>query len=204
MTLQMEDWEAKDGVDFLKRIGVRSGQTVADFGARVGHYAIPAGRLVGAKGRVYALDQYPKALAELERKRSSEGLDNIIVVETAGDTDLDLPAEAMDVLLLYDVLHLMPPALRQDLYKEAARVLKDSGLLSVYPKHVIGDWAAEHFKGLTARDVSREICSAGFNLRDKVCGVLSHDDALVSGCVWNFAKKSTRSRPPQPEGKSHR
>ena len=42
---------------------------------------------------------------------------------------------------------------------------------------------------LTAEDIDHEVCSGGFVRRDKVCGKLSHDNTLVSGCVWNFTKK---------------
>lgn len=189
MTDEMEGWENQGGVDFLKRIGVKDRQTVADFGARVGHYAIPASRLVGVGGRVYAFDKNPDALAELKRKRSDRSPDNIIAVETSGGTDLNLPDGSVDVFLLYDVLHLMPAASRLALYAEVARVLRASGFLSVYPKHVIEDEAGEHFRYMSADDVRREVCSAGYEVIGKVCGVLSHDDALVSGCVWNFTKK---------------
>ncbi|MFO8150974.1 MAG: hypothetical protein R6T93_11835 [Trueperaceae bacterium] len=67
-------------------------------------------------------------------------------------------------------------------------MLTDSGILSVYPKHVAEDGASDHFKDIIAKEVSREISSSGFSLRDKICGRLSHDDTLVSGCVWNFIK----------------
>lgn len=190
---EMESWESEKGVAFLKRIGVRSGQTVVDFGARMGHYAIPASRLVGAEGRVYAFDKDSDALAELERKEAVLGTDNIITVKTAGETELDLADQSVDVFLLYDVLHLMPASPRHALYEEALRVLKTFGCLSVYPKHVIDDDPGHHFSSVTAEDVSLEVCMAGFVVRDKMCGTLSHDDTLVRGCVWNFAKKSPRA-----------
>jgi len=187
---EMENWENEKGMAFLKRIGIRRGQTVADFGARVGHYVIPASKLVGAKGKVYAFDKDSKALADLKRKEADQGADNIVTIKTAGETDLNLADQSVDVFLLYDVLHLMPEAERHALYEEVIRVLKCTGFLSVYPKHVIEDDASHHFKDLTAEDVSREVCTVGFVLRDKVCGILSHDDSLVRGCVWNFTKKS--------------
>jgi ubiquinone/menaquinone biosynthesis C-methylase UbiE len=187
---EIENWESEKGIAFLKRIGVRSGHTVADFGARVGHYAIPASRVVGAKGTVYAFDRDSDALAELERKEAVQRVGNIITIRTAGETELGLADESVDVFLLYDVLHLMPASSRHALYEEALRVLKSSGFLSLYPKHVIDDDAGHHFSNLTAEDVSQEICMAGFVVRDKVCGTMSHDDTLVWGCAWNFTKET--------------
>jgi len=188
MMREMERWEKREGIAFLKRVGIREGDTVLDFGARVGHYTIPAAAAVGPKGKVYAFDKDPKALAELVRKKAVRDVDNIVTVETTGETGVNLADASVDLVLLYDVLHLMPAVPRRALYKEAARVLKDSGVLSVYPKHVAEDGAADYFKDLTAEDVMREICSPGFVLRDTVCGRLSHDDTVVAGCVWNFEK----------------
>ena len=45
----MKQWETAIGVLFLKRVGLRQGQTVIDFGARVGHYTIPAAKVVGPR-----------------------------------------------------------------------------------------------------------------------------------------------------------
>lgn len=189
---EMESWESGKGMAFLKRIGVRRGQTVADFGARVGHYVIPASRLVGGQGRVYAFDRDSDALAELERKEAVREADNIITIKTAGETELDLADQSVDVFLLYDVLHLLPASSRRALYQEVLRVLKASGFLSLYPKHVIDDDPGHHFSNLTAEDVGREVRMGGFVFRDKVCATLSHDDTLVRGCVWNFVKESPR------------
>jgi ubiquinone/menaquinone biosynthesis C-methylase UbiE len=187
---EMDRWERLEGIAFLKRVGVREGDTVVDFGARVGHYSIPAAAIVGPKGKVYAFDKNAAALTEL-RERSPESITGrIATVHTTGETELDRPDESVDVCLFYDILHMLPATSRRALYKEAHRVLTDRGILSVYPKHVAEDDAADHFKDMTAKEVSREIRASGFSLRDKIRGRLSHDDALVSGCVWNFVKSN--------------
>lgn len=185
---EMERWETEDGIAFLKRVGVREGDTVVDFGARVGHYTVPAAAIVGPKGKVYAFDKNAAALTELMQRTSTSIADRIVTVHTRGETELDRPDASVDVCLFYDILHMLPATSRHALYQEARRVLTDSGILSVYPKHVAEDAASDHFKDISAQDVSREICSSGFLFKERVCGRLSHDDTLVSGCVWNFVK----------------
>ena len=64
-------------LETLQQIGIRRGQTVLDFGCGCGTYTIPATRIVGEQGRVYALDKDEEALDELMQKaneRLSEAL----------------------------------------------------------------------------------------------------------------------------------
>lgn len=193
---EMEQWETQEGIAFLKRVGIREGDTIVDFGARVGHYSIPAASIVGYKGTVYAFDKNAAALTELRQRTSMSIADRIVTVHTKGETELNRPDASVDVCLFYDILHMLPATSRHALYQEALRVLTNSGILSVYPKHVAEDGATDHFKDISAKEVSREITSSGFSLRDKICARLSHDDTMVSGCVWNFVRvdKSARQR----------
>ena len=65
MNKDTETWEEQEGVIFLRKIGIKIGQTVLDFGCRVGHYTIPAAEIVGNSGIVYAIDSEQQALKEL-------------------------------------------------------------------------------------------------------------------------------------------
>ena len=77
----MECWEAKEGVRFLRKIGIISGQNVLDFGCRVGHYTIPAARIVANDGAVYAVDKEQEALSEFQQKVKSHNLKNVKIVK---------------------------------------------------------------------------------------------------------------------------
>ena len=74
MNKAMPQWETAGGVKFLKRIGLKSSQTVLDFGCRVGHYTIPAAKVVGSEGIVYAVGKEQQALNELEQKAAHMNL----------------------------------------------------------------------------------------------------------------------------------
>jgi len=60
----------------VRKLGLKEGQKVLDYGCGIGSYTFPAARLVGDRGRVYASDREPLA------KGTGEGLpqyrDNII------------------------------------------------------------------------------------------------------------------------------
>ena len=182
------NWETKDGVKFLKKVGLKSGQTVLDFGCRVGHYAIPAAFVVGSKGVVYAVDKEQQALNELQQKTIHLNLKNIRAINTSGQTTLDFESESIDVVLFYDILHYHEKKEREKLYVEAYRVLKQDGLFSVYPKHTLGDNPIMEFWNLSSGQIKQEIQSSNFVFEEKHCGLISHDDGLNEGCVLNFRK----------------
>jgi len=185
---QMEWWEKDGGVKFLKEAGLRSEQKILDFGCRVGHYTIPAAKAVGNKGIVYAVDKESDALDELSRKVTSHNLTNVRITKTLGQMKLPLENEVIDVVLFYDVLHYFGAEERMKLYHEAFRVLKQSGLLSVYPKHTADDSPLMELQHLRSTDIEREIISSGFQFERRYYGVISHDDGLNKGCVLNFRK----------------
>lgn len=188
MQHEMEKWESEGGVKFLRKIGIRPGQKVLDFGARVGHYSIPAANIVEDKGMIYAVDKEQDSLDELERKANRMGLKNIKIIKNSGEMMLNLENEFIDVVLLYDVLHYFKIDERKILYNEAYRILKPDGLLSVYPKHVLEDMPLNEFRNLHLDDVKREIQNSGFFFKGEYCGTISHDNSLNQGCVFDFKK----------------
>ena len=169
----MDRWEKEDGVKFLRKVGLRPGQTVLDFGCGAGHYAV---------------DNEQQILKELQQKAKANNLKNVRIIETFGQIILDFESESIDVVLFYDVLHYFGKDDRKKLYQEALRVLKQDGLLSVYPKHIVGDEPIQEFRKLNLNDVKKEIENSDFCFNEKYCGAISHDDGLNQGCVLNFRK----------------
>jgi len=126
----------KNASDALVEMGVRAGQAVLDFGCGSGTYTVPAARLVGEEGRIYALDISTEALDRLEEKVRREGLKNITRIVNEGRR-IPLEDNSIDVMLLIDVLQEIDD--KDDLFKEAYRILKPSGRVSVYPMHVLAE-----------------------------------------------------------------
>jgi len=188
------EWETKDGVEFLKKVGLKTGQTVLDFGCRVGHYTIPAAEVIGNNGIVYAVDKEQEPLNELQQKAKSHNLGNVKTINTSGRIELDFETESIDAVLFYDVLQYHKKQERQKLYVEAYRVLKQDGLFSVYPKHTLEDNPLQEFADLRLSDVKREISGSDFIFEHKVCGLISHDDGLNKGCILNFRKRNNDAR----------
>jgi len=192
MKNNMKKWETNDGVEFLKKIGLKSGQTVLDFGCRVGHYTIPAAKVVGNERIVYAVDKEQEALNELRQKVKAHNLKNVRIIKASGEIELDFESESIDVVLFYDVLHYLGKNDRKKLYQKAFRVLKQDGLLSVYPKHTLEDEPIMEFQNLSLGEIKQEVQNSNFVFEKKHCGFISHDDGLNKGCVLNFRKSKRK------------
>jgi len=113
--------------EVLKAVGINKGHIALDFGCGSGTYTIPAARLVGEKGKVYALDKDKKALDKLMQKAKSEGFRNIERIDTSGEPRIKLADESVDVVLLFDVFHsyyFTGVGDRRKLLDEVARVVR--------------------------------------------------------------------------------
>ena len=183
MKSDIQRWLEGGGQVYLKRIGIKRGQTVLDFGCGEGHYTIPAAKVVGRGGLVYAQDKEKKALDEVTKRVKTEGLKNIKVMKTKGELKIDLDDESLDAVLLYDVLHYHDIKERRKIYDEVYRVLKNGGLLSVFPRH------HEEEMQLKLEEVKQEIKEGNFVFKRKLVGTLLHDVSYVKDSVLNFKKR---------------
>ena len=174
MTLEAHAFKA------LKKAGIKRGRTVLDFGCGSGTYTIPAAKIVGKEGKVYALDKDKKVLDELMQKAESARLENIKRIDTSGEFKIPLDDESVDIALLYDVFHsyyFSQMADRRKLLKEVYRISKRDALISVWPKHM-------------ESEAKEEIENANFYLEREYFGMLIHDDKdIEKGKVLNFRKK---------------
>jgi len=189
MKEDVERWIKEDGERFLREIGIREGHIVLDFGCNEGHYAIPAAKVVGSKGRVYAVDKDKEPLDKLEETARLQGLENIETVQTTGEPKIALEDESVDVVLLYDVLHYMSKDERKKLFGEIYRVLNPGGFLSVYPKHTSENHPLWELAGITREHVKREIKGANFSFKRKFYKKLIHDESHTEDYILNFTKQ---------------
>jgi len=190
MSKEVDNW-LKDGAeDFLRRIGLGEGDRVLDFGTRDGAYSIPAVRVVGEGGRVFALDKDRKAVRKIRRRARKAGITNLRAVHVSGEGPIPVPKGSVDVVLLYDILHggyFPEAAQRVRLLRRLRRTLKPGGVLSCYLTHV------RQF-GLTFRELLAEVRSAGFVLEGESRRTLVHDEEIVRGRVFRFRKPRRQPR----------
>lgn len=176
----MDKWLDGKGEAILREAGIKKGHVVLDFGCGSGNYTIPAAKIVGEKGVVYALDKNRWKLDNLMRRAGSHGLINIIRIDTSGEIDTRLSDGSIDVILLYDVFWYFPLRDRRLtlLLDELYRVSKPNALLSVFPKHI------------DAERLKEKIESHGFTFTNMLSGNFLHDNRLEKGEILNFKTKN--------------
>jgi len=167
-------------LELLKSIGIKAGQVVLDFGCGSGTYTIPVAKIVGDKGKVYALDKDSEVLNESMHKAGSAGLKNITRIDTSGEYKVNLADNSVDVVLLFDVLHpyYFPEVDdRRKVLDEVHRISKAKARILVYPKHM-------------ESEAKNEIENANFCLESEYSGTFIHDNKnLEKGKVLIFTKR---------------
>jgi SAM-dependent methyltransferase len=103
--------------------------TVLEPGPGMGFFTLELARLVGASGRIVAVDIQPRMIAGLQRRARKAGLTNRIDARVVPPTSigLDDEASAIDFAFVFAVLHEMPAA--GPFFAQAARVLRPGAAL---------------------------------------------------------------------------
>jgi ubiquinone/menaquinone biosynthesis C-methylase UbiE len=116
---------------WLQRAGVKEGDVVLDEGFGMGTSAIAAARLVGPRGKVYALDNEPVHVVILWLRAKIRRLKNLKVFLSGADSTR-LPGGSVDVVYISDAFHEFPKERTLD---ELHRVLKPGGILAIWEEH---------------------------------------------------------------------
>jgi|SRR5579884_344259 len=93
---------------------VREGMTVLEPGPGMGFFTVPLAELVGASGRVIAVDLQPRMIAGLKRRVAKAGLagrveSRVVAADSLSVSDL---AGKVDFILAFALVHEMPSSSR--------------------------------------------------------------------------------------------
>jgi ubiquinone/menaquinone biosynthesis C-methylase UbiE len=120
------------------QMGLREGMKVGDLGAGSGHYTIAASKVVGASGRVYAIDVQEDVLRHLHDSALRSQCRNVETIwgnfeKLRGTTLRD---QTLDGVILSNVLFQLDD--KEGTIQEIKRILKPGGKLLVV------DWAGAY------------------------------------------------------------
>jgi SAM-dependent methyltransferase len=88
----------------LPPMKIKAGAAVVDMGAGSGYYTFRLVDIVGATGKVYAVDIQAEMLAIIGKRMKEKEVKNIELVKGT-ETDPKLPDNAIDLILMVDVYH---------------------------------------------------------------------------------------------------
>ena len=155
----------QDPERILGEAGLKEGDVFIDIGCGKGFFAVPAARIVGRNGKVYAIDASGERLDELRKRAEDEGLRNIVI--TPGRAEELVPCRDCGDIAFFGVsLHD---------FDDAARVLSNvHAMLKKGGKVVDLDWKKEHGERgppyeirFDERHATELLSSAGFKVIQK-------------------------------------
>lgn len=125
--LERPEREREEAVSkLMPSLEVKEGDVVADLGAGSGHHTVRLSKLVGPKGKVYAVDIQKEMIALLQKRLKNEKISNVLPVLNT-EKDPKLPAGAIDMILMVDVYHEL--AYPYETMVELVKSLKPGGRL---------------------------------------------------------------------------
>jgi len=126
--------------NILEQINLEKGDFVGDFGCGTGYMSFEASKTVGRDGRVFAIDVQRSVLEQVKKEAKEGGFENISVVwadlEAVGASGIE--ENSLDAVFLVNTLFLVKN--KKEIFKEAKRLIKQSGLVLVV------DWSDQDFK----------------------------------------------------------
>lgn len=116
----------------LHKIALKDGDKVAELGCgSFGYFVFPISKIIGKKGKLYAVDIIPSVLEEIKKRAHSDNISNIQTVwsnlEIFRGTEIE--SNSLDVALLINVLHQSDK--KAEIIREAVRMLKRGGKLLI-------------------------------------------------------------------------
>ena len=164
--LERSEREKEEDVSTLiKNMKVRSVDHIADIGAGSGYHAFKLASLV-KNGLIYAVDIQSEMLNEIELKKKSNSILNIVTI-LGSEKGIDLPKHSLDKVLLVDVYHEFSYPF--EMIKSIKDALKPNGLLFLIEYR--GEDSSVPIKKIhkmTEKQSVLEMKAAGFKLKENI------------------------------------
>ena len=164
--LERSEREKEEDVSTLiKNMKVKSVDHIADIGAGSGYHAFKLASLV-KNGLIYAVDIQSEMLNEIELKKKSNSILNIVTI-LGSEKGIDLPKHSLDKVLLVDVYHEFSYPF--EMIKSIKDALKPNGLLFLIEYR--GEDSSVPIKKIhkmTEKQSVLEMKAAGFKLKENI------------------------------------
>jgi ubiquinone/menaquinone biosynthesis C-methylase UbiE len=116
----------------VENLNLKKGDVVADFGCGAGVYAFVISKLVGDRGKVYAVDIHKEILEKINHEADKMNIINIETILADLEKKVEIESYSCDCIILSNILSLVGDIDR--VLEEAKRILKPDGI------YLIIDW----------------------------------------------------------------
>ncbi|MEK7575314.1 MAG: methyltransferase domain-containing protein [Patescibacteria group bacterium] len=159
----------------LEQFGLAPGAFVADLGSGAGFYTLAAAKIVGPKGRVYAVDVLKDLLQKLKNEANKMHLTNVEAlwgnVEKLGGTRL--ADSSVDAALVCNTLFQLEH--KNDFPMEVKRILRADGrVLIVDWKESFGGMGPQAEHVISSSDAKALFEKAGFTFEREISAGAHH------------------------------
>jgi ubiquinone/menaquinone biosynthesis C-methylase UbiE len=110
----------------MPSLDIKEGHLIADFGAGSGFHTMKLSKLVGDKGKVYAVDIQPQMLDIIGKRVRKDNIENVVLVHCT-EKEPKLPEAKLDMIMMVDVYHELSYPYEVGL--ELVKALKPGGRL---------------------------------------------------------------------------
>lgn len=115
--------------EILLNIGLKEGMYFIDSGCNDGYFTLPASRIVGNNGKVWAIDIDSDALNKLKEKLKKESINNTEIIASPAE-EVIIATNIADIIFFSMVLHDFKNPSK--VLKNSKQMLKEDGIIYDY------------------------------------------------------------------------
>lgn len=112
----------------LIKLGLHEGDVMADIGCGIGYFTIPASKIAGDSGNIFAMDISPEMLQDVGIKIKSNNISNIEIILTE-ENDLKLEDNKITFAFISTVLHEADEI--ENFLNEIKRIISPKGRIAI-------------------------------------------------------------------------
>jgi ubiquinone/menaquinone biosynthesis C-methylase UbiE len=101
---EINAWEQNEALQTLRACGLSEGMNVLDFGCGMPRYTLPAEKIVGDNGIVYAVDKNQWILDHIKGRMDNEDVSNVMPIKS-NEVKIQKFDNSVQFIMYYDMFH---------------------------------------------------------------------------------------------------
>lgn len=144
----------------LRKLNIKNGEIFVDVGCGIGYFTLPAARMIGENGIVYALDISSEMLKVVDEKVQQEALYNI-KTKKSEEYNFHLPDNTATIAFTCNVVHEVEDRYR--FLSEMKRILTDEGRIIIIDwEKVQSEYGPPVDHRIDKKEIKKILASLGF------------------------------------------